>query len=210
MRGKLFSTLLLVLAIAATPHVAQALVLNVVSGEVGIAQLCSDSLCTNETLAFDDGGATSGTITVAGGNVSFSIDVSVIGFSGGPDGTVTDLELQSLTYTASPVAITGTPDDFTAAGNAAVSGTVSPTPGSTSPLSIASAPYTISCVDESGQLKCGIVMLGFPTFSVQVDGQTRYVPHTLNPTAVPEPQASVMMLTAGLLGLAYRGRKATS
>ena len=109
MRGKLFSTLLLATAIAATPHVAQATVLNVVSGEVGLAQLCADVACSSETLAFVDGGATSGTITVAGGNVSFSIDVSVIGFSGGPDGTVTDLELQSLSYVSSPVAIVALP-----------------------------------------------------------------------------------------------------
>lgn len=210
MRGKLFSTLLLAAAIAATPRVASALTLNVVSGSVGLAQLCANSTCTTETLDFDDGGATTGTITVEGGNVSFSIDVSVIGFSGGPDGTVTDLELQSLSYVAGPVAFAGTPASFTASGNAAVSGTVSPTPGSTSPLNIASAPFTLSCLDDAGQLKCGIVMLGFPTFGVPVDGNTRWVPHTLNPTAVPEPQVSVMALTAGLLGLAYGRRKVMS
>jgi len=209
MRGKLFLTLLFAAGFAAVPNVARALTFNVVSGSVGDARLCADALCMSETLASDDGGATSGTITVEAGTVSFSIDVSVIGFSGGPDGTVTDLELQSLSYVAASVAISGTPDDFTASGNAAVSGTVSPTPGTPSALNIASAPFTMTCLDESGQLKCGIVMLGFPVFAVQVDGNTRWVPHTLNPTGVPEPQLSVMALTAGVFVLAYGRRERT-
>lgn len=207
MRAKLFPALLLAAAWLA-PSGAEAITLNVVDGSVGLANLCANPTCTTQTLAFDDGGAASGTITIDGGNVSFDVGVSVIGFSGGPDGTVTDLELQNVSYVSGPVAYTGTAGDFTATGNAVVSGTVSPTPGSSSALSIPAAPWTLTCLDEAGQLKCGLSLLGFPTFAVPVDGNTRYVPHSVNLTAVPEPGASVTALTVGLVGLAYGRRKA--
>jgi hypothetical protein len=210
MRGKLYTALSIVALLLVAPNGAQALTLNVVGGAVGIAQLCADPTCTTETLAFDDGGAATGTITVDGGNVSFDVTVSVIGFSGGPDGAVSDLELQTVHYVSGPVAYAGTASDFNAGGTAAVTGTVSPNVGASSALNIPAAPFVIDCEELAGQLTCGLVLAGFPIFSVPVDGNPRYVPHTVNLIAVPEPQLSVMALTAGLMGLAYGRRKATN
>jgi len=213
MHRMLLSTLVLAVLALAAPNGAQALTLNVVGGSVGEASYCADTLCFSEPLSFDTGDAVtfSGTITVDGGNVSFDIDVSVIGFSGGPDGAVSDVELQSLSYVAGPVAFSGTADDFIAGGTAAVTGTVSPDAGAGSAIDLPTAAFSMTCLDESSQLKCGIVLAGL-TFPISVDGSTRYVPHTLNPTAVPEPHPMVMALTAGLLALTYgrtRSRKAT-
>jgi hypothetical protein len=206
MRAKLLSIPLFAAALVATPGAAKALTLNVTSGEVGLAQLCAGPLCTPEALPFVDGGSLSGTITIDGGDFSFDLTATSVLF----DDTTSSFELQNVSYTAGPVAISGTPDDFTASGNLSASGDYAEDGGSSSPLNLASVPWTATCQDDAGQLKCGIVVLGYPTFPVSYSGSTHYVPHTLNPTAVPEPQVSVMALTAGLLGLAYGRRKVTS
>jgi hypothetical protein len=204
-----FSALLFAAVVMLAPEGARATTLNVVDGSVGQATFCSDAICLTQTLTFDDGGAASGTITVESGQVSFDVTVSVIGFSGGPDGGVSDVELQTVNYVSDPVSIVGTPTAFNSSGTAAVSGSVVPDVGLSSLIDLSAAAWTISCLDESGQLKCGLV-LASPTFGVAVGGiGTRYVGHTVNLTAVPEPAVSVMGITAGLMGLAYARRRAT-
>lgn len=206
---KWFSALLFAAVVMLAPQGARATTWNVVEGAVGQAAFCSDPICMTETLVLDDGGAASGTITIDSGQVSFDVTVSVIGFSGGPDGGVSDVELQTVHYVGGPEPIVGTPTAFNSSGAAAVTGSVVPDVGLSSLISLPAAAWTISCLDESGQLKCGLVLAPL-TFGLPVGGiGTRYVGHTVNLTAVPEPAVSVMGLTAGLMGLAYARRKAT-
>jgi hypothetical protein len=209
MLRKWFSALLFAAVVMLAPEGARATTWNVTEGSVGQAFFCSDPVCLTETLTFDDGGSASGTITVDSGQVSFDVTVSVIGFSGGPDGGVSDVELQTVHYVGGPEAIVGSPGAFNATGTASVGGSVVPDVGLSSLIDLPAAAWTLSCLDESGQLKCGLVLAPL-TFGVPVGGiGTRYVGHTVNLTAVPEPAISVMGLTAGLMGLAYARRKAT-
>lgn len=214
MLRKLFSGLLLVAVALVAPKGAEAMTLNVVDGEVDLATYCGDMLCLGgELLDFDESilDTASGAITIDGGNVSFNITVSVFSFDGGPDGSVVAVDLQNVNYVSGPVAIAGTPGDFVATGSATVTGDVIVNAGLGvgSDIEPLAAPFVLDCEELAGQLTCGLNLagLGFP---ISVEGNTRYVGHIVDLVAVPEPQVSVMAITAGLMGLAYARRKVSN
>lgn len=210
MRGYRFSSLLLAVLLLGAPTGARALTYTVTGDSVDLAQFCTTFLCTTETLTQSSGGAASGSITVDGGLVDFSIDVTVLSFTGLDNG-VTSVAFNNLNYQATGLALVGTPTDFTAAGIAGVTATLSQTPGGNSAFA-ASPAVNLDCEETApSTLKCGLVVSGFNfTVAIGSPAVTRYVPHTVDLTAVPEPDLSVMALTAGFVGLAYARRKSTN
>jgi hypothetical protein len=208
MRGNRFSKLLLAVLILGAPQGARALTYTVAGGSVDLAQFCTSFLCTTETLTQSSGGVASGSITVDGGLVDFDIDVTVLSFAGAPDNGVTAVAFNNLSYQASGLTLVGTPSDFTATGSASVSATLDQTPGGSSAYA-ASPAINLDCEETApSTLTCGLVVSGF-NFTVAIGGPpvTRHVPHTVDLTSVPEPDLSVMALSASLVGLAYARRK---
>jgi hypothetical protein len=128
---------------------------------------------------------------------------------------VSSWQLTTLNYAVSGLAFDGgdTNSDFsvvTTAGNLATASGTEDEDGATSPFSDTSVAITLDCQEiATGVLKCGMVVSGL-TFNVDVNGAARYIDHTLDFTAVPEPTAPVMALTVALAGLAYGRRERTS
>ncbi len=212
MHGKRSLLLLSLLLIA--PGSAKALTLNVTGGSVDLAQGCSDAFCFTQLYELNAGGNVLGTITTDGATIDVALEIPLwsIATIAGLDGVVGSIAFQDVTYTAS-FAHNGSLTDFngagigTAVGNYQLFGpTILTVPV---PLNLAPA-IDVDCEETAVSVyKCGVIIAGL-TFPIDISNtETRYVPHTIDLTAtVPEPGASVMGLTVGLLGLAYARRKA--
>lgn len=211
MHGKRSLLLLSLLLIA--PGSAKALTLNVTGGSVDLAQGCSDAFCFTQLYELGLGGDVSGTITTDGATIDVDLTIPLWSIStiAGLDGLIDSIQFQGVNYQAS-FAHNGSLTDFNGAGIGTAVGDFQlfgpmiltlPVP-----LNLAPA-IDVDCEETAASVyKCGVIIAGL-TFPIDISNtETRYVPHTIDLTAVPEPGASVMGLTVGLLGLAYARRKA--
>jgi len=220
MHGKWFSFLLLMTLLWIAPPGAKALALTVAGGSVDMAEGCTDLTCSLSPPTFELGlgGSASGTLGTDGTTIGIALTIdlwTLEAVGGAPDNGIDELELSDITYTAS-LPHTGTLSDFNGAGLGTAVGTLTQrNSGSVvvGPAALAlNAGINVDCQETAPDVyKCGVVLAGllFP-IDVGDPAVTRYAPHTIDLTAVPEPATSVMGLTAGLLGLAYARRKRLS
>ena len=152
-------------------------------------------------------GAVTGDIDIAGGFLTFAIDLASAEFSATPsnDGDVTGINFSNVAYTGS-VAVTtaGSTHTIDLAQIGQVSATLTPSgAGAATNIAASSVLITGVCNGTPGaNLGCALVFGPQSDFSASVNGETRSFRHTLDvaAAAVPEPRVA-MLLGLGLMAL---------
>lgn len=184
--------------------------LPVTGAAVGGGRGCTDAACTQQRFLWSSSSPSntaSGTLTLGGGNLAFSITLTSSTFLANPgpnDNGVTQIVFSNVTYTGNATVNGG---GTITGGSATISGTQTPSgAGAAGAFMATDSLLGGSCSTVGSTVICGIIFLGNNDFNVDVNGQTRWFTHTVNVTAVPEP-ATALLFGAGLLGLALAGSR---
>jgi len=168
---------------------------------------CSDQLCFTEVFLLDGSAPVTGSISLTGNVLSFSIDLALATFSGS-DGAVTGVQFSNLNYSGS-VAVSpssGTSLVVDGGQTATITGTLTPL-GAGSPVAINATNVLVTGIfnDDGASLFGGLTFGPLGDFNALVNGETRHFQHFVDFSAVPEPGTA--LLIGGGLGLLAAGRK---
>lgn len=168
---------------------------------------CADPGCFTTIFNLPSSAPVTGSISLTGNVLSFSIDLALATFSGS-DGAVTGLEFSNVNYNGS---VTVSPSSGTAlvvdgGQTATITGTLTPL-GAGSPVAINATNVLVSGIfnDDGASLFGGFTFGPLGDFDAPVNGETRYFQHFVDVSAVPEP-GTALLIGAGL-GLLAAGRK---
>jgi len=202
------AALLLAPALTITPGVATGLEILPSNSGLDMGEGCADSLCSGDPIfTLDSSAPVSGSISLTGNVLSFSIDLALATFSGS-DGAVTGLEFSNVNYSGS---LTVTPSSGTfvvvdGGQTATITGTLTPL-GAGSPVAIDATTVLVTGIFDSD----GASLFGGFTFGPQADfnapvnGEIRHFQHFVDVSAVPEPGTALLIGTG--LGLLAAGRR---
>lgn len=194
-------------ALTITPGVAAGLEIQTSNSGLDMGRGCAVPGCFQPIFTLDASAPVSGSISLSGSQLSFSIDLALATFSG-VDGAVTGVEFSNLSYSGS-VAVSpssGTALVVDGGQTATITGTLTPL-GAGSPVAINATNVLVTGVfNDDGASLFGGLTFGPPgDFSALVNGQTRYFQHMVDFSAIPEPGTALLM-GAGL-GLLAAGRR---
>lgn len=201
------AALFLAPALTITPGVAAGLDIQPSNSGLDMGFGCSDPGCTQQVFALDASAPVSGSISLSGNQLSFSIDLALATFSGS-DGAVTGVEFSNVNYSGS-VAVSptsGTALVVDGGQTATITGTLTPL-GAGSPVAINATNVLVTGIfnDDGASLFGGLVFGPPGDFNALVNGETRYFQHSVDFSAVPEP-GTALLIGAGL-GLLAAGRR---
>jgi hypothetical protein len=173
---------------------------------------CLDAVCASPVFSLDGPTSVSGSMTLSGNTLSFSIDLASASFSGS-DGPVTGVTFSNVNYSGS-LAVTTLGsfivlDSSAGSQTATVSGTVTPS-GAGSAVNFTLSGVQVSNLNFTltggGPSFFGGLRFGPDGFDLDVNGNTRFFQHTLNVSVIPEPGTAVLLI-GGLAGLAAQRRR---